>query len=215
MRTPSTPIPRKHTNVLKLPKGPFWQSASTGAPVASRASSRMLPISNPWTFPYPFQAARLEPCVRNGQSGSNLPPTLFSILTRSSPSSNRQSTLSPNVAFHGCRRVSLFAACSVSSTQLGAWAAQGDGEGGDCEALESLLHGSCWCCEGDPDDCHASLFGAAVAFGPKVSPARRGARVNSLVIIVEKLWFRQPDAARNDCVLRARHFKVAMGRFSG
>jgi hypothetical protein len=64
------------------------------------------------------QAAKLLPCVWKGQSGSFPPPMLFSTRTRSSPSSRLQSTLSPNVSFHGCRRESLLAAFATSSIQL-------------------------------------------------------------------------------------------------
>ena len=71
------------------------------------------------TFEEESYAARLLPCVLKGQSGSKRPPTFRSILTKSSPSSKRQSTLSPNVALQGCRRVSLCDALIVSSIQLG------------------------------------------------------------------------------------------------
>jgi hypothetical protein len=100
-------------------------------------------------------AARLLPCVLKGQSGSKRPPTLRSILTRSSLPSKRQSTLSPNVALQGCRRVSLCEARIVSFIQLGIRSAVA----ANCASgVPSRWRCSCCCCS-------RSIQSSAVVWG--------------------------------------------------
>ena len=69
-----------------------------------------------------------------------MPPTFFSILTKSGPSSSRQSTSSPTIALHGCCLLSAFVAASVSSIQLGFIGAGGEGVADD--VCNMVLRGS-------------------------------------------------------------------------